>query len=99
MARKLKSYESDGSYGPLELSVVFTEEGFVKCPQCGNYYTHLENIIPYSTDVTRPCVELVFSCEHCSTDTERYDGDNGARFSICVQQHEGMTYLSSEQRH
>lgn len=94
MDEKLKQYKTNGEcLGSLEVSEVFNREGFVKCPNCKEHFTHLESIIPYSTDKSRPCVELVFSCEYCS---HNESVDNGLRFSICVQQHEGITYLTNE---
>lgn len=65
---------------------MFTEDGLLKCPHCGEYYTHLEYLIPYSEKDSRPCIELVFSCEHCRGEEEF--------FSVCIHQHEGFTYLT-----
>ena len=69
---------------------MFTGDGLLKCPHCGEYYTHLEHIIPYSEKDSRPCAELVFSCEHCIGKKEEF-------FSVCIHQHEGFTYLTDKQ--
>lgn len=68
-------------------NLIFDEDGLMKCPHCGSHNTHLEYIKPYSIE-ERPCVDLIFSCELC-------DGDDGF-FTIGIQQHEGLTYLTTE---
>ena len=94
MEKELHQYKINNEcLGALEISEVFNRRGLLKCPNCKEHYTHLESIVPYSTDINRPCVELIFSCEYCSHNEGE---DNGLRFSICVQQHEGITYLTNE---
>lgn len=51
------------------------------CPECGEYYTHLENIEEYREKDDRLCVKLHFSCEF------------GHEFDIDFHQHEGITFI------
>lgn len=80
--------EGEISPDSLDPASVFTKDGLLKCPHCGEYYTHLENIVPYEEGDLRPCVELVFSCEHCAGEDKL--------FSLCIHQHEGFTFLTGK---
>lgn len=80
--------ESDFHRDAVVPASMFTEDGLLKCPHCGEYYTYLKHLIPYTNKDEAPCVELVFGCEHC---------DENKTFSVCVHQHEGFTYLTKKQ--
>ena len=61
-------------------------ENALQCPNCGHWYTHLEKIKSY-TSQGRLCAELIFSCEECG---------HNEPFSLCVHQHEGVTYFTEK---
>ena len=65
------------------------DEHQLLCPHCGNGWTHLKKVKPYTTreGEDRPCVELVFTCEMCG---------NNKPFSLFIQQHKGMTYFTDK---
>ena len=58
------------------------EEECLLCPECGEYYTHLETVEEYLEGDGRKCVKLHFSCEF------------GHTFDIDFHQHEGITFLN-----
>jgi len=87
MYKKLERNKIDPRY-------MFDGEGYLECPCCGGNYTHLKNIQQYSTDEGRLNVELTFYCESCVlAKDKRVRSDE---FKICIQQHEGCTYLADE---
>ena len=56
------------------------EEQQIVCPTCGEADTHLAGYAPYYNE-GRLCLNLIFDCEH------------GHVFSLCVDQHAGVTTL------
>lgn len=59
------------------------KESLLTCPECGYDYTHLINVEEYKEKDGRKCIKLYFICEE------------GHKFIIDFQQHEGMTFLTT----